>query len=251
MAIGTPREFAVGHVISNGFRIFFANIVPFGLISLIIFIPYILLIIAAARGDIPAEGSTVDLGTRVLGLLLSYVVTGAIAYGAFNDMRGRRIGTGECLSRGLAVMFPILGVAILTGIAVLLGFIALIIPGLFLLTVLWVAVPVAVVERPGVFEALRRSAALTENYRWQVFGILMVLVAINVGAGVILFFIIGSVLSGTGTHSTNAVIGVYLISAVLEALLTALGAVMTTVGYHDLRAVKEGISIEDITKVFD
>lgn len=248
---GGTASFQFGKVLSRGFAIFFSNLVPFGTISLVVFLPYFMLIFVAYQDGVPRERTTISAWTNAVSLLLSYIVTAAIAYGVFNAMRGRRVATGDCLNRGLAVMFPVIGVAVLTAVSVLLGFVALIIPGLFLITILWVAVPVAVVERPGVIDSMKRSAALTEGFRWQVFGIIVALAAINAGVGLVLFLIVGSILSGVQTQDTSAVIGVYLSIAAVDALLTALSAVMTAVGYHDLRAAKEGISIEDIAKVFD
>ena len=252
MATAATRDFLVGNVIGQGFRLFFRNIVPFGLISLILFIPYIILIIYTARTGVPQEGSGIDIVTRILQLLLSFVVAGAIAFGTFRDMRGQQASTSECLSRGLATMLPILGVAIVTGVAVLIGLIALIVPGLFILTVLWVAVPAAVVERPGVFEALSRSAVLTEGYRWRVFGVIVLLLLINMGVGLIVGLIASVlILAGGGLGSSGGVIALFVVLGIFDALLSAFSAVVTAVGYHDLRAAKEGISIDDIAKVFD
>ena len=49
------------------------------------------------------------------------------------------------------------------------------IPGLIIYTVLWLVVPVAVVERPGIVASLRRSSMLTKGYRWQIFGMVLIL----------------------------------------------------------------------------
>ncbi len=41
------------------------------------------------------------------------------------------------------------------------------------------------------------------------------------------------------------------VTGLLTSIYLALNAVMSTVGYHDLRVAKEGFSIDDIAAVFD
>ena len=59
----------------------------------------------------------------------------------------------------------------------MLGLIAFIVPGLFVLSLWMVAMPAIVVERSTVGGALDRSTALTRERRWLVLGI-FVLVAV-------------------------------------------------------------------------
>ena len=63
---------------------------------------------------------------------------------------------------------------IVTCIGVVVGTILLIVPGLFLATIWAVSSPAIVFERLSVGSALQRSAALTEGFRWPVFGIVIV-----------------------------------------------------------------------------
>ena len=56
-------------------------------------------------------------------------------------------------------------VGILAGIAIAIGFVLLIIPGLFLITIWSVIVPVIVIERTGVFDSFGRSRELVKGQR--------------------------------------------------------------------------------------
>ncbi len=60
------------------------------------------------------------------------------------------------------------GVAVLAGLLVAVGFVALVVPGLVLMTLLGIAAPVVVLERTGVVAALRRSAGLVRPQFWRV-----------------------------------------------------------------------------------
>jgi uncharacterized membrane protein len=80
-------------------------------------------------------------------------------------------------------------VSILFGLALAIGFILLIIPGLILMVIWSVVAPVTVLERPGPFAAFGRSRELVRGNGWQVFGVIVLVflavVVISVGAGLI------------------------------------------------------------------
>jgi uncharacterized membrane protein len=137
------------------------------------------------------------------------------------------------------LVFVVIGVAIVAAIAKALAAILLIVPGLIVATMLWVAVPVAVVERPGVMRSLTRSAALTKGSRWQVFGIALL---IGIGAIVAAYFV--AVVFGRGTAGS-------FVSWLATATITAFAASVTAVGYTTLRFAKEGVGIDEIAAVFD
>jgi len=70
---------------------------------------------------------------------------------------------GELFSAVAPVALPLIGLAIVAGIAISIGFVLIIIPGLILLTIWAVAAPVMVIEHPGVFTALVRSRELVRG----------------------------------------------------------------------------------------
>jgi hypothetical protein len=188
----------------------------------------------------------------------------AITYGTVQDLRERKAGVGECLSRGLAVVVPVLGVAILGALIIIvaaiiayailqyihpiLGFIAAFVVAIAGFIVFWVAVPVAVIERPGVVASLTRSVSLTAGYRWQILGIYLLLIVIAIGfvivLGVVTFII--SAISGTLGSIVE-----FILNIGFSLLATAFVAVLAAVGYYSLRVTKEGADIHDIAKVFD
>jgi hypothetical protein len=73
---------------------------------------------------------------------------------------------------------PVLGallvISIIFAIGVGIGLVLVIIPGLFLLTIWSVVVPVAVLERRGVVASFGRSRALVRGQGWNVFGVIVV-----------------------------------------------------------------------------
>ena len=243
------REFRVGRVLSRGFSILFRNLVPFCLLSGSIMLPFIFLPMLIddqpANEEIGWPVFVMVVGVVVIVMVfvtMYYLVNAVVVYGTVQDLRGRRVSLGDCIRRGMGQIVPIIGVATVAGLAIIAGFVALIIPGFIVMTMLWVVIPVAVLERSGVMACLRRSAELTKGYRWRIFGIIFI-----VGTMQNIADKIGElVLSGT----ENLVVTV-LVTLVPFAFFTALAAVVSAVGYNDLRVVKEGTDIEQIAAVFD
>lgn len=157
-------------------------------------------------------------------------------------MLGREFPVGKSLRRGLARIFPIFGMLIVEGLALIVGFMLLIIPGYMLFTAWYAALPALVVERTGPIDSLRRSAALTKGHRWKVFGIIFVM-GIVVG-------ILGAVVNAIALAFHNWM-AFAIVQYLFQALVIAFKSVVGVVLYHDLRAAKEGINTERIAAVFD
>lgn len=232
-------QFTVGGVLSKGFSILFRNIVSFGLLSLIfLLIPTILSLLVG-----PPEGfGGPQILITVVQVLFGYMLTAALVYGTIQDLRGPGVSISAAIAGGLQTLLPVIAVAVIVGLAVGIGLALLIVPGLIILTILWVAIPAAVVERSGVGGSLSRSAELTKGYRWQVFGIVAI---------VMLLQLVISALLGAGLQAAAGFVGLTLINWIVGALFTALNAVIIAVGYHDLRVAKEGANTGQIASVFD
>src|SRR6202034_1833347 len=107
-----------------------------------------------------APGSRLIIG-GIFTTVLSTIAQAVVVYGAFEDMRGQPVNLVESFRVGLRRFFPVLGVAVCVPILAALAAFLLIIPGLIVFTMLYVAVAACVVERLGTFESMGRSAQLT------------------------------------------------------------------------------------------
>lgn len=257
----TFGEFSIIEVLSRSAEILFRNIVPFGVISIVFYsIPTALLSPSGpgdsiedfspansteALPDVAGGAAAAGFGLAfvfifLLSLVLSQFVTATFVYGTVQDLRGQRASIGECLNRALAVAVPVALVALLASFAMMIGMMLLIIPGFFVMVLLYVAIPVAVIERPGIIASLGRSAELTKGFRWKVFGMLAILF--------ILAIVIGGVI-GFVTGALGLVGGI--LEMIINAFFTALFAVVSAVTYVALRQAKEGMDIDQIAAVFD
>jgi uncharacterized membrane protein len=72
-----------------------------------------------------------------------------------------------------------LGASILTGIAIVLGFILLIVPGIIVLLMLMFVTFIVIDRELGPIEAMKESKRLAHGHKWALLGFLLVLALIN------------------------------------------------------------------------
>ena len=155
----------------------------------------------------------------LIGFVASLFYQGMVVELVRDVQDGRRDATiGELFSKVAPVVLPLLAVSILATIGIAIGFVLIIIPGLFLMTIWSVAIPVVVIERPGVFSSFGRSRALVKGFGWQVFGVIVVVIII----AIVISIIVAIVASGM-SDGARAVLQFVLniVTAPLQALLVS------------------------------
>jgi hypothetical protein len=165
----------------------------------------------------------------IVSLVLTAFFTGMVVMLVRDLQDGHRDSSlGELFSSVTPVFVPVIVVAILFAIGVAIGLVLIIIPGLILLTIWAVVIPVTVIERPGILRAFGRSRELVKGNGWQVFGTILLvwLLAIVVAA-------IGGVIAGV----IGGVIGA-LVAAIVSALIAPVAALTAALIYFTLLAEK-------------
>jgi hypothetical protein len=241
----------VGSLLRRIFSVWWRNLVPFTMLAALVQSPKFVCAALLFRWP-PGSGAfpTIGIAYSVLDSVLGFVVTGALTFGVFQDLRGRRPTFREIVGVGFTRLFRVLGVSILVGLSVVLGMCALIVPGLIAMVAYCVAIPVVVVEDLGPMAALRRSSELSTGNRWPILGILLVVHVLSYGAMKATLAVAPAVVHAAG-FGEQPVLTVHAIAAWLMLPFAALSAVPEVVVYHDLRTGKEGADIEELVKVFD
>lgn len=80
----------------------------------------------------------------------------------------------EILNASWKDLLPLLLLGIIATILIMLGFIAFLLPGVFLMVVLSLSIPVLFFEGGGAIESIRRSFKLIKGKWWSTFGLLFV-----------------------------------------------------------------------------
>jgi len=195
-----------------------------------------------------------SLFTLLLALLLGWV--GAIA-GAFvslagtfwlqgalvvaiEDVRDGRadLSISETLSRVRPRMNPLAIGGILASIAITIGFILLIVPGLVLLTWWLFIVPVIMLEGQSATDSFGRSRELVRGNGWNVFGLIVLTIVILVVAGII----IGIILLFLPDE-----VGQYLSNVIANTLFSPFVAAAWTLAYYHLRDAQTAAAPGDQT----
>jgi len=232
-------EFRIGRVFSRTLTLLSRNFPIYFAVAAVAALPSVFV-------DTSTSGQEAKFSAPLLSVLAMLVLSplsqAIMLHTAFQDMSGRRISLSESLRAALSRWLPLIGLSICVGFGVMLGTLMLIVPGIILIMMWYVANPACIVERLGVFASMRRSSELTKGHRWSIFG-MWVLIAIASG-------VISAVLKGVlGLTGSSGLV----ISGTLAwtALATAFGVVFAISTYHDLRVAKEGVDTRQIVAVFD
>jgi uncharacterized membrane protein len=116
-----------------------------------------------------------------------------------------------------------------------LGLIALILPGIFILLILSVALPACILEGLSPIAALKRSRDLTRGNRWPLLGLVLLDGLILIGVGIVVSLPLGlaSTLPGLG--------GIFfsIISSAVEGFVGVFMTILFTHAFLDLRRYNE------------
>jgi len=88
---------------------------------------------------------------------------------------GGQANVNAALELTLAKVWRLVGVVLLSSLAIFFGLILLVIPGIWIAIKLSAAIPVVLFEDVGVTESLRRSFDLTKGFWWPIFGVVLIL----------------------------------------------------------------------------
>lgn len=250
---------SVGQILDRTFALYRQNFALFAGIVAVLQVPLAILsmLITATSPQSSTTGGTFDVSqfsgslalsglTGILSLIFSAIITGALAQAISARYLGREITIeGAYMSIGTGTVVALILASILYGIIVGIGFIFLVIPGIYLLVRFLFVSEVIVLERTGIWEAFGRSSQLVSGSWWRVFGIGLLVFIITA----ILEGIVGSV-AGALFFTGHRVLG-QAASSIVAILVKPfeLGALILL--YYDLRIRKEGFDIERLSRTLD
>jgi hypothetical protein len=161
----------------------------------------------------------------LIGLAASFLYTGYVVKLVQDVRDGRRDFTvGELFSHAAPYVGTLILNGLLAGIAIAIGFVLIIIPGLILLTIWSVISPSIVVEDKGVFDAFGRSRELVRGHGWQVFGAIVL--------AFLIVFAVGLVASIIGAAIGDA--GRVILQPIANVLTAPVAALVSSILFFDL-----------------
>ena len=224
------QKLDVARVFERIFQIYkdqFTLLIP---AALVVFVPVAIISGLIYAGDVGLLGA---LLVAALATIATYWFQGMVVEAAEDILDGRRDHTVGSLLRSVTPVLGALIVAgILAGIAIGIGLLLLIVPGLFLLTIWAVLAPVVVLEKKSAFEAFGRSRELVRGHGWQVFGVIVVLFLLQ--------FIVAAVIQAIANGVSDSFAAYALSDLIVRLLVAPLSALAAAVLYFELRGRKEG-----------
>ena len=248
-------NFDIGRVIQRTTALVGRNFVPFFVLALVLTgLPSLLLQVAMPRDPTALQQAPgAYVASIIIGALVS-VATGVILQGALtrasvDDLSGKGVQLGAAVSNAVALILPLIGLGLLVGLGAAVGFILLIVPGVYLLLCWMVASPVMVVERLGVTASMQRSMQLTQGHRWAILG----LVVLFFIAYMIVAAVVGAIVGGSIGELANPAgppLTFLIIMTLVSVVLSVVGTVGAAAVYFELRQIKEGVGVDELARVF-
>ena len=164
----------------------------------------------------------------IVSLIATFVLQATLVK-AVDDVRDGTadMSMGDTVQAARPFIGSVAGASILAGFGIVFGLVLLLVPGLILLTIWCLIVPVIVLERTGAMASFGRSRALVKGYGWPVFGTLVLVF--------LLLLVIGAIISGVLAALPNAAQS-FLSGLISGSLVSPYVSVVVTLGYFRLLA---------------
>lgn len=247
------EQFRVFRAIGLSFKAWFANFIPITLLAVILYSPIVVWVATMPSGGSSVETSDawITLLTRGTWVLagLSTLIPPLITYRVIQYMNNQKASMLTSIKYGLRGIIPAVILAAVTNVLQLAPFGGII---SIVVTCYWfVAAPAAVVEGLNPIAALSRSAALTQGRRGGIFGMNFLLGIIIIA---MLFAMVFPLIDTHGKDPAEVAaqlkrVAIYVLSTV--CVFQLFSGVVQAVSYSLLRGDKDGVSNEELAKVFE
>lgn len=247
---GQLNQFRVFRALGLSIKAWFRNIVPFSILTAVLYAPAFLWIATYDLTSWETPDELADAVVHPIYLLaaLSTLVAPMLTYRVINDLNGVRVSMMTSMKHGVRGIVPAIILAVVTNVLQLIPGGGIV--GAILTCVWFVASPAAVAERLGPFAALSRSSFLTKGRRWGIFG-LTFLLGLLVVALMLVWLV--PIINDAGESADfagrlrTAMYGCVLVIGVFNMFV----GIVEATSYALLRLDKEGVSHEELARVFE
>jgi hypothetical protein len=256
---GSIPHRGIGDIISTAFDIYKANATKLLTIVAIVVVP-LSFISAFLTGVVfaPDEETAVVFGEEIttisdqtlataflvlaigiiFGLVINAVLQAAIMRGAALASVGDPLDVEASYRYGFRRLGSVILISVLVGLAVGVGLILLIIPGIIFAVKFSVSIPALVVEDRRGTDAMSRSWNITKGFFWHVLGVWVLAFLVQM--------VVGFVLGAIGAIFGDFWIVQWIFSAAAQIITAPFSALVTVLLYIDLRARSEALSGETL-----
>jgi hypothetical protein len=201
------------------------------------------------------------IGVVIVGLLTIFVaVVAVVAYllsqgatvTAVSEIYlGREITIRESFRAVWGRLGSLFGVVILNGLATIVGYILLIIPGIYITCRLIVCIPSAVIEDLGPRDSLERSYRLTEDSAGRAFLILLLYFVLAIAGAALTTWPFAAAIVVARNNPAMVLVWTELMqvgTAITTVLVVPILTIASSILYFDLRIRKEALDLQMMMK---
>ena len=195
-------------------------------------IAFVIYLVAAVIAALLALAGTIGaLLGGLVGIIAAFLLQAALVK-AVQDVRDGRVdmSIGETVSAATPYLGSVVLASFLAGIAITIGLILVIVPGLYLMTIWAVIVPVIVIEGSGALASFGRSHQLVRGRGWHVFATLVLVYVILLVVNLVLGLIF---------RALPHVLGSGLSSIISGTLIAPFLALVVTLVYYRLSGAEQ------------
>lgn len=243
------QEFRIFRALGLAFRSWFRNFIPFTLLAAVLYSPVIIWITTID----PEKAKSLDDLVNSIFVRPIYVLVGIstllapmITYRVIQELNGTKVSMGTSIRFGLRGILPALILAVVTNVLQLIPMGGIV--GAIVTCIWFVAAPAAVAEQLGPVAAMSRSAELTHGRRWGIFGLTFL---IGLALVVILMAWIVPMLQKPDLEILTKLKQYSITFVVLMGVFQLFTGIVEAVSYALLRQDKDGVTHEELARVFD
>ena len=192
----------------------------------------------------------------MVSIIVSAVSQAATIVAVSNVHLDRPAGVLDSFQRVKTKVFGVVALSILVFLAVIVGFMFLIVPGI-LLTIRWsLAVPIKVLEDAGVGDSMSRSSQLTDGNRGRIFVIWLLIIVLIFAVGALMQWPIlfgGMILTKNMGPSAHVwvMVATQIAGFISQSLVAPLFAIAFSLVYYDQRVRKEAFDLQLMMTTLD
>lgn len=233
------RPLSLGEVLDVSFGLYRSRFAALLLIAVVSRLIPILFAVYFQVTEITLGQLWLRLAGSVIALALITIGVAASTFVVSDAYLGREVSAWAALSSAMPLLWQLIGISLLSSLAVGLGLLLFIVPGLILLAGFLLSPVVAVIEGTARSrDAMRRSWELSEGFKGKL--LLTMLVAFLL---LLVPTIALGALAGLGGSESDG-LAFFVIPLVLQVFVYPFVYVVQTVLYYDLRVRKEGFDLE-------
>ena len=166
---------------------------------------------------------TLTILTGIIGWIISQITQGISVKFTADTLEKGQANLQTSFNYTITKLLSLLAVSLITGILIVVGLIALIIPGIILAIMFSLVVPTIIIENAGALESLSRSRRLVSGRWLKTFGLLL-----------LLYVIIGIVTALVSVISWPFSIASTLVSSILAAFIQPILPIGLTLYYYSM-----------------